>query len=77
MMLCDNGWWHRSTTSVVIDAELPVEDLSKALVRDIERMGPFGHMNPEPRFLALNLTVGPRTQDNPPEDLYASLRWTL
>ncbi len=42
-----------------IDAELPVEDLSKALVRDIERMGPFGHMNPEPRFLALNLTGRP------------------
>ncbi|NJL92512.1 MAG: hypothetical protein HC915_01710 [Anaerolineae bacterium] len=40
-----------------IDARLPLEQISPALLRDIERLGPFGAGNPRPRFLAQGVLV--------------------
>ena len=48
---------------VRLDAEVALADLSDALVRDLERLAPFGHSNPQPRFASppLMLDGEPRT----------------
>jgi len=43
--------------SLSIDSPVTFEDLTFGLLRDIERMAPFGNGNPEPRFGAKGLEV--------------------
>ena len=40
-----------------LDAEVPLSTLSFSLLRDIERLEPYGSDNPRPRFLATGLTI--------------------
>ena len=42
----------RQTPPLTVDGELPIYELSEALVAEIHRVGPFGQDNPMPRFLA-------------------------
>lgn len=46
-----------------LDAEVPLSALTLGLLRDIDRLEPYGAENPKPRFLASGLTVEgePRT----------------
>lgn len=40
----------RLTPQLDLDAEFPLEELTDDLLRDLERLGPFGHGNPRPIF---------------------------
>ncbi|MBM4069726.1 MAG: single-stranded-DNA-specific exonuclease RecJ [Planctomycetes bacterium] len=42
---------------LVIDAEVPLAALTLGLVRDLDRLEPFGAANPQPRFLAGDLDI--------------------
>jgi single-stranded-DNA-specific exonuclease len=44
-----------SSTILNLDLEVPLSALTPDLVRQMERLEPFGHDNPRPRFLAGNL----------------------
>ncbi len=43
--------------SLRLDAEVPLDALTEPLVRDLERLGPFGTGNPRPRFASPSLTL--------------------
>ncbi len=43
--------------TVIIDSELALEDITLDLVREIDRLRPFGTANPEPVFMTRNLWV--------------------
>jgi single-stranded-DNA-specific exonuclease len=45
------------TPKLTVDAEVDFDDLSEALVDQIENISPFGTQNPEPLFMANNITV--------------------
>lgn len=45
------------TPCVRVDAELPVEELSLRVARELARLEPFGHGNPEPVFVTRGLEV--------------------
>ena len=45
------------TPPLQIDADLPLSELTPALVSDLERLAPFGAGNPAPLLLARNLTL--------------------
>jgi single-stranded-DNA-specific exonuclease len=45
------------TPKLTVDAEVDFNDLSEALVDQIENISPFGTQNPEPLFMANNITV--------------------
>ncbi len=40
-----------------LDAELPLDQVSRALLEDLERLEPFGQGNPRPRFLTSGVTL--------------------
>ncbi len=42
---------------LVIDAEVPLTALTFGLLKDIDRLEPYGAGNPKPRFLATELTI--------------------
>ncbi|QEL13609.1 single-stranded-DNA-specific exonuclease RecJ [Limnoglobus roseus] len=42
---------------LVIDAEIPLASLTFGLMKDIDRLEPYGADNPKPRFLATALTI--------------------
>lgn len=42
---------------VTVDLELPLAELHPGLYRWLEQLGPFGHGNPEPRFLSRRVEV--------------------
>jgi single-stranded-DNA-specific exonuclease len=42
---------------LMIDAELPLTALTKGLIRDLDRLEPYGADNPAPVFLTGNLTI--------------------
>lgn len=42
---------------ILVDAELKAEDVIPDLLREIERLAPFGHSNPEPLFSVRNITM--------------------
>jgi single-stranded-DNA-specific exonuclease len=42
---------------LVLDAELPLSALTPGLLRDVDRLEPFGAQNPRPRFLAGDLQI--------------------
>jgi len=42
---------------IYIDYELAFDDISKGLIDEIESLNPFGTGNPEPVFMAGNITV--------------------
>lgn len=42
---------------LVLDAELPLSALTHGLVRDVDRLEPYGAQNPRPRFLAGDVRV--------------------
>jgi single-stranded-DNA-specific exonuclease len=43
--------------AISVDLELPLAELHPGLYRWLERLGPFGHGNPEPRFLSRGVEV--------------------
>jgi single-stranded-DNA-specific exonuclease len=45
------------TPALVVDAQLPLADLSLPLAQEIQRLAPFGHGNPTPQFLSAGLQV--------------------
>lgn len=49
--------------TIRLDAEVGLDELSDALVRDLERLAPFGPSNPQPRFASPTLLLDgePRT----------------
>ena len=42
---------------LVLDAEVPIASLTFGLLKDIDRLEPYGADNPRPRFLASGLTI--------------------
>lgn len=42
---------------LVLDSELPLSALTNALLRDIDKLEPYGADNPRPRFLASGVTI--------------------
>lgn len=42
---------------LVLDAEVPLSALTFGLLKDIDRLEPYGAENPRPRFLAADLTI--------------------
>ncbi|HTX86569.1 MAG TPA: single-stranded-DNA-specific exonuclease RecJ [Candidatus Nanoarchaeia archaeon] len=40
-----------------IDCEIPLEEASRALYREIKKLAPFGQHNPEPKFLSENIQI--------------------
>jgi single-stranded-DNA-specific exonuclease len=45
------------TPKLTVDTEVDFDDLSEALVDEIEDISPFGTQNPEPLFMTSNITV--------------------
>lgn len=48
---------HDPDAAVDIDAEILLDELTPAALRELDRLGPFGAANPKPGFVATNLTL--------------------
>lgn len=47
----------RPKPQLVLDAEVPLSSLTIGLIRDLDRLEPYGAANPRPRFLATGLEI--------------------